>query len=303
MTRTSVISLLIIFFLFPLLTIAGNGKAEEEKGTAPRPGSHTQPAAIAPTGHRPDSLSTAVATTWGKRLRPALVQTYGENAEAMQAYAEGVRAAFTTDPSRESYYRGILEGMQLAERLAQMKELGVEVPLVDFTVALRDYLVSGESIMTVEHANEIINTAIMANRAPDTLSLAEEKKFLDKQFKRKGVIKLENGLLIETLSPGNGTYPTMESRVSVSYTGRLSDGTVFDHTEEPIRLDVAHVVAGMQDGLLQMKTGGRYRLFIPPWLGYGEDGIPGIIPGNAVLDFTLDLLEIISEENENTLTN
>ncbi|MCH5245042.1 MAG: FKBP-type peptidyl-prolyl cis-trans isomerase [Muribaculaceae bacterium] len=245
-----------------------------------------------------DSLSAALATSWGKLLRPALVKSYGENPEALNAYAEGVKAAFTTKPEREPFYRGVLEGMQLVERLAQLSQLGVEVPLVDFNVALQQYLVSGTQPMTNDRANEIINAAISAGRAPDTLSLADEQKFLDLQFKRKGVEKLENGLLIETITPGNGTYPSMDSRVSVSYTGRLSDGTIFDQTDQPIILSVARVVAGMQDGLLLMKTGGRYRLFIPPHLGYGPEGIPGIIPGNAVLDFTVDLLGIIPDDEE-----
>ncbi|MCH5345938.1 MAG: FKBP-type peptidyl-prolyl cis-trans isomerase [Muribaculaceae bacterium] len=241
-----------------------------------------------------DSLSMALATTFGIYLRPSLVNSYGEDAAAMKAYSEGVATAFTTEPSREPYYRGVLEGMQLADRLARMRQLGVEANLSDFLTSMRQYLVSGVAPMTDEAAQGIINRAIAeaSHRAADTLSLADEQRFLDAQFDRPGVVKLESGLLFEVLVEGEGVYPTMDSAVLVSYTGRLSDGTVFDHTDEPITLDVAHVVAGMQEGLLMMKPGGRYRLFIPSWLGYGPEGIPGIIPGNAVLDFTIDLISV-----------
>jgi len=41
-----------------------------------------------------------------------------------------------------------------------------------------------------------------------------------------------------------------------------------------------------------LRPGGVYRLAIPASLGYGAEGIPGAIPGNAALDFTVELIEI-----------
>lgn len=262
-------------------------------------GGNAQSADVAPAPvANGDSLSMAFATTFGLYLRPALVNSYGEDATAMKAYTEGVASAFTTEPSREPYYRGVLEGMQLADRLARLRQSGVEVNLSAFLTSMRQYLVSGVAPMTAEAAQGVINRAIAAagHSVADTLSLADEQRFLDTQFDRPGVVKLESGLLFEVLLEGEGIYPTMDSAVLVSYTGRLSDGTVFDHTDEPVTLDVAHVVAGMQEGLLMMKPGGRYRLFIPSWLGYGPEGIPGIIPGNAVLDFTVDLISVADSQ-------
>lgn len=290
---------LLAAFLPALTTTVDARRKASPAQQAPRPGEPVELAAAPVPGSEPDSMALALATTWADYLRPSLAKSYGENnAEAMKAYTEGVRTAFTTDPSREPFYRGVLEGMQIASRLAQMRQLGVDVTLVDFNRYLLDCLTTGTSPMTRRQADEYINAVIASKAAPDTLSRADEQRFLDANFAREGVVKMENGLLFEVLREGEGSYPTMADKVMVSYTGRLSDGTVFDHTDTPINFDVAHVVKGMQDGLLMMKPGGRYRLLIPSWLGYGEEGIPGIIPGNAVLDFTIDLLEVMPEPEE-----
>ncbi|MDE5647858.1 MAG: FKBP-type peptidyl-prolyl cis-trans isomerase [Muribaculaceae bacterium] len=77
--------------------------------------------------------------------------------------------------------------------------------------------------------------------------------------------------------------------MTVSYEGRLSDGTVFDTTETPIAMTVGTLVPGFNQGLMKMRPGGTYRLVIPAEMGYGREGIPGVIPGNAALDFTVTL--------------
>ena len=44
------------------------------------------------------------------------------------------------------------------------------------------------------------------------------------------------------------------------------------------------------------QEGGKWELYIPPELGYGERGAGGVIPGNAVLVFTLELLEVKAKQ-------
>lgn len=278
-------------------TIATAARPASSTAEAPRPGSTRELAEAPAAGSVPDSMALALATTWAQYLRPSLVKSYGDsNTVAMKAYVDGVRTAFTTEPSREPFYRGVLEGMQLARRLAELRQMGVDVTLVDFNRCLLECLSTGTSPMTDEQANNYINRVIAQKTSIPPLSAADQQKYLDDQFKREGVVKMENGLLIEVLREGEGRYPTPADKVKVSYTARLSDGTVFDHTDTPVTFDIEHLVKGMQEGLLQMKPGGRYRLFIPASLGYGEEGIPGIIPGNAVLDFDMELIEVIPQE-------
>ena len=102
-----------------------------------------------------------------------------------------------------------------------------------------------------------------------------------------------SGLRFETLAPGNGPRPQLGQPVLVTYEGRLSDGTVFDSSAEPVPMVVGQLIPGFNEGLLMMNKGGRYRLRIPPELGYGPTGAgDGVIPPNAELDFTVTLVDI-----------
>ncbi|WP_407938305.1 FKBP-type peptidyl-prolyl cis-trans isomerase [Novosphingobium barchaimii] len=94
---------------------------------------------------------------------------------------------------------------------------------------------------------------------------------------------------VETLTPGTGEKPPEHSYVLINYKGMLPDGTVFDENQKmPMALD--EVVPGFALGLVQMQRGGKYKLTIPPELGYGAQA-SGPIPANATLVFEIDLLD------------
>ncbi|MGZ8360055.1 MAG: FKBP-type peptidyl-prolyl cis-trans isomerase [Allosphingosinicella sp.] len=101
-----------------------------------------------------------------------------------------------------------------------------------------------------------------------------------------------SGVEVETLEAGSGRRPTLADAVLVSYEGRLADGTVFDRTDAPVGLGVADVVDGFTEALLVMNEGGRYRFRIPPQAAYGRRGVPGVVPPDAELTFTLHLIRV-----------
>ena len=101
-----------------------------------------------------------------------------------------------------------------------------------------------------------------------------------------------SGLRVETLAPGSGPRPQMGDMVMVTYEGRLTDGTMFDSSAEPVQMTVGELIPGFNEGLMLMSKGGRYRLHIPAAIGYGAEGAGGVIPPNADLVFDVTLVDI-----------
>ena len=106
-----------------------------------------------------------------------------------------------------------------------------------------------------------------------------------------------SGLVIETLATGSGPVATPGNKVSVHYTGWLTDGTKFDSSRdrnEPFSfsLGAGQVIKGWDEGVTGMQPGGKRKLTIPAELAYGPRGAGGVIPPNAVLVFEVELLGI-----------
>ena len=103
-------------------------------------------------------------------------------------------------------------------------------------------------------------------------------------------------LLIEYLTLGNGESPQPGHRVSVHYTGWLTDGTKFDSSVdrgEPFEfvLGQGQVIRGWDEGVARMRVGDKAKLTLPPDFAYGDGGYPGAIPAKATLIFEVQLLK------------
>jgi FK506-binding protein 4/5 len=86
-------------------------------------------------------------------------------------------------------------------------------------------------------------------------------------------------------------------RVRVHYTGWLPDGTVFDTSRRardaaPAEFLVGKLVEGWNEALGFMTPGARWKLTVPPSLGYGESGAPPRIPPGATLIFDMELISV-----------
>jgi FKBP-type peptidyl-prolyl cis-trans isomerase FkpA len=114
-------------------------------------------------------------------------------------------------------------------------------------------------------------------------------------------IKTPSGLVIEELVVGDGPQAAAGQKVTVHYTGWLSDngkaGRKFDSSmdrRDPFvfPLGRGQVIKGWDEGVAGMKVGGKRKLTIPPSLGYGARGAGGVIPPNATLLFEVELLAV-----------
>ena len=108
----------------------------------------------------------------------------------------------------------------------------------------------------------------------------------------------ETGLQYCDLKVGEGESPSPGKKVTVHYTGWLTNGKRFDSSmvkKRPFTFEIGRrkVIKGWDEGVMSMKVGGIRQLKIPPALGYGAPGQPPVIPKNATLIFEVELLEVL----------
>jgi FK506-binding protein 1 len=106
------------------------------------------------------------------------------------------------------------------------------------------------------------------------------------------------GVEINTTKAGDEkNFPKASDLVTVHYTGKLENGVQFDSSinrNQPFtfKIGIGQVIRGWDEGIMEMSLGQEAMLTISPDYGYGIQGIPGVIPGNATLIFDVELLRI-----------
>ena len=101
---------------------------------------------------------------------------------------------------------------------------------------------------------------------------------------------------VQKLNEGTGPICPAGATVQVHYTGKLTNGTVFDSSiprGEPLEFVVGEgeVIRGWDEGITQLQKGQKAILTCPPGHAYGAAGIPGVIPPNATLIFDVELID------------
>ena len=100
------------------------------------------------------------------------------------------------------------------------------------------------------------------------------------------------GLYYQIVNQGTGPAVTGSSRVSVIYTGKLLDDTVFDQSPGGTQFyPVSGFITGWQIALPMLNKGGAMRILVPSSLAYGCVGV-GAIPANSVLYFDLQVVDV-----------
>ena len=105
------------------------------------------------------------------------------------------------------------------------------------------------------------------------------------------VVETASGLQYKVLTPSTETVrPGADDVVLVMYKGSLTNGTVFDQSEQPVPMEISGVVPGFSEALTLMARGAKYRVWIKPSLGYGNQAT-GPIPANSVLVFDIEMID------------
>ena len=149
----------------------------------------------------------------------------------------------------------------------------------------------GSNASDTENATDTI--ADYGNEIKDNKTIGRE--FLEENAKNDSVTQTESGLQYMVLKEGTGAKPGPTDEVTVHYTGRLINGTVFDSSVErgePATFPLDKVIPGWTEGLQLMSEGAKYRLFIPSELAYGEKGAGEQILPNSTLIFDVELIKV-----------
>lgn len=101
-----------------------------------------------------------------------------------------------------------------------------------------------------------------------------------------------SGLYYEIISTGSGDTPTTNSKVFVTYTGKLLDGRVFDQQSDSSKTGwvLGTLIEGWRIGLPLIQKGGQIKLIIPSSLAYGCDD--SRLPANSILYFDVHLADV-----------
>lgn len=192
-----------------------------------------------------------------------------------------------------SYAWGIAMGQQL--RGMGVKELDIE----SFTDAVKGVFEGSELKMQPEEAQKTLNEYLTnLQKELETKAKAAGEQFLQDNKKKPEVKETASGLQYVVEKEGEGAQPTATDEVTVHYTGKLLDGTVFDSSVnrgEPATFPLNRVIPGWTEGVQLMKEGAKYTFFIPSDLAYGAQGVPNAIPPHSTLIFEVELIKVIKK--------
>ena len=215
---------------------------------------------------------------------------------------EAPTASISLETSEQRLSYGIAYG--LGQRMAAD---GVPMDADAFSAGLTDALEGAEPRLTQEEISTEMQAyqekaaaeQASAQAAAGEANQAAAAAFLAENATKEGVVVTESGLQYQVLEAGDGPKPTLEDSVEVHYRGTLVDGTEFDSSygrNQTVTFGVGQVIAGWTEALQLMPVGSKYKLVIPPELGYGAGGAGQMIGPNAALIFEVELVSIPEAE-------
>lgn len=187
---------------------------------------------------------------------------------------------------KHSVFGKVVEGMDIVNSIEQGDEMqAVEIIRV------------GDDAEAFTVTKESFSDAVVKAQSVEQERTAALQKALEKELNNRwpNAKTTPSGLRYVVLKEGDGKKsPKAGTAVTVHYTGTLLDGRIFDSSVrrgEPAQFAVGQVIEGWNEALVTMSKGEKRTLIIPPELGYGKQGYPGVIPPNSFLIFDVELLD------------
>lgn len=204
------------------------------------------------------------------------------------------KAKLDNDVQKASY--GI--GTQIGNN---MKQQNIDIDSTALAAGLSDALAGKDLKLKPEEIQQALmklqEMAVKKQAEVAEKNKKEGQAFLDKNKAEAGIKTTASGLQYQVIKEGNGPTPSDKDVVTAHYEGKLVNGQKFDSSydrNQPADFPVTGVIPGWTEALKLMKVGSKYKLYVPPELGYGASPRPGI-PPNSVLVFDVELMGIKNE--------
>lgn len=211
-----------------------------------------------------------------------------------------------TEVQKQAYSLGASIGMYMQRNLEEQTKMGL---VLDQDLILRGFTdnLAGKSQIEKEEVQALLTSLDQSMKAKQQelavkdaeASLAEGQKFLEENAKKEGVQVTESGIQYVVLTAAEGDKPAATDTVTVHYKGTFLNGETFDSSydrNQPAVFPLNRVISGWTEGVQLMSVGSKFKFTIPSDLAYGPVGNPPRIPGNSVLEFEIELLEIQKPE-------
>ena len=194
-----------------------------------------------------------------------------------------------------------LVGRQVAGNLIQQ---GIEVDLKKFFEGIEEGYENKPLPMSNEEAGQLLQDfdrelkekLVAQKKAFAEQNLKEGLECLDKNKGEDGIKVTDSGIQYRVVEEGDGAVPKASDTVETHYEGKLISGEIFDSSiqrGQTVSFPVGGVIKGWQEVLQLMNVGSKWQVFIPAHLAYGENGSPPKIGPNSVLEFQIELVNIV----------
>lgn len=268
-----------------------------ERGGAPAvPGGDVPAGAVSAPSSLPAASASAPAATATPAALPEPVAIVPPVPVASAAPARPVPDV-AAETVKKAYASGVSVWREIQRSVDTQRSLGIRLDTQEVLAGIEDSA-RGSSLRYSEQdltaALSSLNQDYMARAAGERDNQRIDGKVFRQTFSKQKDVKSDAGSLYQILARGNGRNLRTTDTVTLSVTGTLPDGTVFDASGQGGQTKTAKVGALMPAvaiGLQKIARGGHIKVVVPPEKGYGDAGLPPAIPGGATLIFDITVAD------------
>ena len=186
-------------------------------------------------------------------------------------------------------------GLHIADNMKQYKIDKINPQVLSFAISQAMNNVPADSLLIDPSvAKNILKIYFYKEKGLQIqTNIKDWQTFLVQNSARSGVHTLSSGVQYEIVKQGHGPKPRLFDIVTVKYVGYLPNGKVFDRrfSQNPVSFKLIRAIPGWQKALTHMPQGSIWKIYIPPYLAFGNSR-NGIVPPNSVVIYKIHLLKI-----------